>query len=64
MTDLQYHPIFFFQIKFIYLFFTGKPLLLHHKSCHFQIANMQVTIVTSLSEECCHCYKFIVKKKK
>ena len=25
---------------------------------------MQVTIVTSLSEECRHCYKFIIKKKK
>ena len=25
---------------------------------------MQVTIVTSLSEECHHCYEFIKKKKK
>ena len=35
MTDLQDHPIFFFQIQFIYLFFTGKLLLLQHKSCYY-----------------------------
>ena len=35
MTDLQDHPVFFFQIQFIYLFFTGKLLLLQHKSCYY-----------------------------
>ena len=35
MTDLQDHPVFFFQIQFIYLFFTGKLLLLQNKSCYY-----------------------------
>ena len=35
MTDLQDHSIFFFQIQFIYLFFTGKLLFLQQKSCYY-----------------------------
>ena len=70
VTDLQDHPIFFFQIQFIYLFFNGKLLLLQHKSCY--IIHIMYILDCQYASHCCYfsfrrvssCYNFKKSKKK